>query len=242
MSSFITTDATQDVFELVLARPVMTASGEHPKLVHLWWRAPMQGDRLVQVYINHALYDVTLDTSVREMFLVVDRTRQNRIELLAVPADDPQAVWRPQPGLLGAWQPVVSSVASVGLVRDVDLPVDTQLVVGVDGEVLDYGPMWPASETRSDPGDEEATGLGLGVGDLGAGPLGFDGTAWRWKRDGLEASEHLVHLDAVDQAGQAVAGPLELTVAIEHLPDPAIGLSITPGFQLAWGTPDSSDE
>jgi hypothetical protein len=242
MSSFITTDATQDVFELVLARPVMTPTGQHPKLVHLWWRAPMQGDRLVQVYVNDALYDATLDASVKEMFLVLDRTRQNRIELLAIPADDPQAIWRPQPGLLKAWQPAVSSVASVGLVRDIDLLIDTQLVVEVDGAVAEHGPMWPATETRAVPGDEDAAGLGLGVGELGAGPLGFDGTAWRWRRDDLDAGVHSVHLEAINHTGQAVAESVELTVAVEHLPDPVMDLSITPGFQLAWVMPDTNDE
>ena len=242
MSSFITLDATQDVFELVLARPVMTGSGEHPKLVHLWWRAPMQGERLVQVYVNDELYDVILDTSAREMFLVVDRTRKNRIELLAVPADDPQALWRPQPDLLKTWQPAVNSSASVALVRDIDLPIDTQLVLGIDGAAADHGPMWPDTETRSVPGDEDATGLGLGVGGLGAGPLGLDGTAWRWKRDNLAAGEHSVRLDAIDHTGQPVSEPLDFAVMIEHLPDPVTDFTITPGFQLAWTPPGSSTE
>lgn len=242
MSSFITTDARQDVFELVLARPVTTPAGEHPKLAHLWWRAPMQGDRVVQVYVNDALYDVSLDTSVRQMFLVLDRTRQNRIELLAVPADDPRAVWRPQPELLNTWRPAVNSSARVVLVRDVDLPADTQLTVGIDGTIADHGPMWPGTETRSVPGDEDATGPGLGVGGLGAGPLGLDGTAWRWKRDDLDAGQHALRLDATDHTGRAVSDPVDLDVTIEHLPDPVNGLFITPGFQLTWSPADSSPE
>lgn len=241
MSSFITTDATQDVFELVLARPVMTPAGEHPRLVHLWWRAPMQGDRLVQVYLNDALYDVTLDPVIREMFLIVDRTRQNRIELLAIPADDPQAAWRPQPQMLNAWQPAIYSNASVAIVRDVDLPVDTQIIVTVDSTAVVHGPMWPATETRSAPGDEDATGLGLGIGDLGAGPLGVDGTAWRWKHNPA-AGEHSVRIEALDHTGQAVSDPLDLSVTIEHLPDPVIDFTITPGFQLAWSSPGPNPE
>lgn len=242
MSSFLTLDATQDVFELVLARPVMTHTGQHPKLVHLWWRAPMQGDRLVQVYINDALYDVTLDTAIREMFLVMDRTRQNRIELLAIPADDPQAIWRPQPGLLMAWQPAVNSVASIDLVRDIGLPVETRLLLDVDATAIDHGPMWPTTETRSVPGDDDATGLGLGFGELGTGPLGFDGTAWRWRRDDLDAGEHSLRLLAIDHTGQAVSGSLEIAATIDLLPVPAIDISITPGFQLNWALPGSSPE
>lgn len=240
MSSFITIDATQDVFELVLARPVVTPAGEHPRLVHLWWRAPMQGDRLVQVYVDEVLYDVTLNPAVREMILLLDRTRPNRIELLAVRADDAEVVWRPQPGMLNTWMPHVNSSAQVALVRDVALPADTQLVVEIDGGVADHGPMWPATETRSGPGDEDATGLGLGVGGLGAGPLGMDGTAWRWKRDGLDAGQRALNISAVDHAGRAVADAINLSVMIEQLPNPVTGFSISSGFQLAWAPPDSN--
>jgi hypothetical protein len=234
MSSFITIDATRDVFELVLARPVVSAGAQHARLVHLWWRAPMQGDRLVQVYVNDGLYDVTLDPTVRETLLVLDRTRPNRIELLAVMADDPQAVWRPQPALLTSWKPHITSDARVSLVRDIDLPVATQLVVSVDGAITNHGPMWPATETRSTPGDDTMTGLGLGVGELGAGPLGYDGNAWRWKRDDLAQGSQTVRIDALDHTGQAVADPLEFAVTIEQLPLPVIDLAISPGFELSW--------
>ena len=233
MSSFITTDATQDVFELVLARPVVTHAGEHGRLVHLWWRAPLQGNRLVQVYVNDELYDVTLDTTVREMLLVLDRARLQRIELLAVPADDSVAVWRPQPGLLGSWRPAVRSVAEVALVRDADLPDDTQLVVSVDGVQTDHSPMWPAIESM--------TGPGVGLGDLGAGPLGDDGNAWRWRRDDLPTGPHNLRFDAVDPAGQAVADPLTHTLSIERLPEPVTGLIISQDFQLNWSPPNTTN-
>ena len=59
--------------------------------------------------------------------------------------------------------------------------------------------MWPATETRALPGDDMTTGLGLGVGELGAGPLGYDGAAWRWKRNDLASGPHTVRIDALDQ-------------------------------------------
>ncbi len=239
MSSFITTDATQDVFGLVLARPVVTAAGEHPWLIHLWWLAPFQDDRLVQIYVQGELYDVTLDPAVREICLVLDRTRQNRIELLAVPADDPQAVWRPQPDLLGSWGPAISSVAEVVLVRDEMLPSDTQLVVEVDGKGVDRGAMWPQDQNRSgfgNPlGQDDEAGLGVGVGGLGVGPLGGDGTVWRWRRDGLGLGSHEIKVKAVDRTGAPVANPVLIEgVQVESLPDPVSGLTIDPSFHLSW--------
>lgn len=230
MSSFITIDATQDIFELVLARPVVTYGGEHSRLVHLWWRAPGQGDRVVQVYVQDQLYDVTSDTTVREMVLLLDRARPQRIELLAVPADDPGAIWRPQPGLLGSWQPAVSDRAEVAILRDADPKSETQILVTINGADDAHGPLWPTTEST--------TGPGVGLGELGLGPLGDDGDAWRWRRNNLTPGVHNLRFDAVDPTGQSVANPLVESVSIEYLSEPVTGLSVSEDFQLNWVTPN----
>lgn len=240
VSSFITTSATQDVFELVLARSVVTSTGEHGGLVHLWWRAPLQGNRLVQIYVDEVLYDVTLDVAVRDMYMVLDRSHQHRIELLAVPVDDPDAVWRPQPDLLRGWNPGINSAARIELVRAEDLPVDTDLAVLVDGKDMACGPMWPGYEARAGSWSAEGAtynepfGLGLGIGDLGAGPLGYDGTSWRWWRSDLNTGSHDVRFTAEEQAGCPVSVPLDVTFLTEHLPCPATHLSIVSPFGIAW--------
>jgi hypothetical protein len=240
LSSFISTNATQDVFELVLARPVVTHAGEHPRLVHLWWRAPLQGNRLVQIYIDDVLYDVTFDPVVRNMYLMLDRSRTRRIELLAVPLGDPEAVWRPQPGLLKSWQPPVSSNAQLTLIRDETMPQDTQLVVSLDGKFVAHGPMWPTTEPRSGSLTQDgvvyndACGLGLGIGDLGSGPLGYDGTAWRWGRNDLDPGYHDVRITSIDQSGFPVSVPLDVSVLIEQLPGPVTGFTISQPFGLSW--------
>ncbi len=239
MSSFVTIDATQDIFELVLARPVITATGEHPWLVHLWWRAPLQGDRVVQIYVQDELYDVSLDSWARAMFLVLDRTRTNRMELLAVPAGDPEAIWRAQPDLLRSWQPRVSDVAAVSLIRDETLSVDTRVDVEVDGVVIDSGLMWSNQVHRSDPdGNLEAgdvAGLGLGIGNLGAGRLGYDAASLCWRRDDLRQGTYDIVIGAVDSSGHPAADPLLLDdVLIDGLPGQVVGLSIDRAFQISW--------
>lgn len=247
LSSFITTSATQDIFELVLARAVLTPAGEHPRIVHLWWRAPLQNNRLVQVYVDEKLYDVTSDATTREVYLDLDRTQQHRIELLAISADDPDAVWRPQPGLLESWHPKVSSTVNINLVRDETLPVDTQLMISLDGDETEYGSIWPPSEARAGSLSEAgityggAFGLGLGIGELGSGPLGYDGTAWQWFRDDLSAGNHNAQITAMDQAGSPVSAPLDVTLLTEQLPSPATGLSIIPPFGIAWDTADEAN-
>ena len=240
MSSFITTEATQDVFELVLARPVKTPTGEHGSLVHLWWRAPGQGQRLVQVYVNGTLYDVTQDTSVREMFLVLDRTRPIQIELLAVPVENPDAIWRPQPELLKSWQPTTQSSVHVELVRDENFPVDTQVEVAIDGAVVDAGPMWPATEARCGAYSEtgplftESYGRGLGIGGLGAGPLGYDASAWQWLRDDLTAGEYDVQITGMHPSGEPATLQTHLSQTIDRLAAPVDHFRISNQTSLAW--------
>lgn len=248
MSSFITTKATQAVFDLVLARPIFTNSGEHPRLAHLWWSAPNQGNRLVQVYVQGELYDVTLDVTQRALYLDLDRTHTNRIELLAVPADDAQALWRPQQDLLASWSPSVASTAEVRLVRDETLATDTQVVVSIDGSDMDHGSMWPSDVSRSGFGAllgmgcfgfDDATGPGLGIGDLGAGPLGVDGFSWRWHRDNLGQGVYNIDLTTVNHAGLAVANPLSFqNVTLDDLPEPVEGLSLDESFTLSWTPPN----
>ncbi len=198
------------------------------------------------MYIDETLYDVTHDATVRDMCLNLDRTRHHRIELLAVPIDDPEAIWWPQPGLLKGWQPKVNSTAKIELIRDEDLPVDTQLVISLDGKDVEHGPMWPPTEARAGSLSEQgvtfdgAFGLGLGVGDLGAGPLGFDGTAWHWLRNDLDTGYHDVRITSVDQSGIPVSVPLDVSLLIEQLPSPVTGLSILAPLGITWETVDET--
>ncbi len=236
--------ATQDVFENVIARPVATRHGHHPCLVHLWWSAPDQGPRLVQVYVNDQLTDVTTDPTQRQLWLMIDRTRPQRIELLAVPALDPDAAWRPQPESLTHWDPPVTDHATLTVIRDERLPVDTRLQVHVDGQPTDRGPMWPASQHRGgfgallglgEFGRDAVTGPGLGLGQLGMGPLGSEGTAWRWRRDDLTPGSHDLTVTATDHRGRTVAQPLTAAdTGIDALPPAAETFTIDTAFTLAW--------
>jgi hypothetical protein len=196
------------------------------------------------VYVQGELYDVALDVTQREMYLNLDRTHTNRIELLAVLEDDPEAVWRPQLDMLDSWSPAVTSTAEVRLVRDEALATDTQVVVSVNGSSLDHGSMWPNDVSRSGFGSllgmgcfgfDDATGPGLGIGDLGAGSLGADGFAWRWSRGDLGQGAYDIDLTTVNHAGLAVANPLSFQdVTINDLPEPVAGLTLDETFTLSW--------
>ncbi len=239
MSSFITTNATQDVFELVLARPVAITGGEHPNLAHVWWRAPQQGQRLVQIYVDDALFDVTLDVSQREVMIELDRTRPHRVELLAVPMDETDAVWRAQPGLLKAWQPRISDSLSIDVIRDESLPFDTLIQVELDGRVVCESPLWTDIDMKSGELADgsitfhDAFGLGLGIGDFGAGALGYGGTMWRWKC-ATDAGEHALNLSAGSGVGESVALPVELTQNTELLPPAVTGLQLNSPSTFVW--------
>ena len=232
--------ATQDPFELTLARPVTLPAGEHPALVHLWWRSAPAGERLVQVYVDDELYDVTADPAHRQMWLVLDRTAAHRIELLAVPMDQ---AWQPQADALVAWQPKVRDVARLAVLRDETLTVDTQVRVSVDGKVVNEGPLWPSDAHRGGFGAlfgeggfgfDAATGPGCGVGELGYGPLGADGTAWRWQRHDLKPGSRSLAVKATDRTGQTIAPGAMQPVMIDHLAPPASQLQIESDFTLHW--------
>lgn len=231
---------TQDIFELTLARPVATATGEHPHLVHLWWRAPAQGSWLVQVYINDQLHDVTSHSTQRDMWLTLDRTQPHRIELLAV---DPCYAWQNLAHVLSSWSPAVRDVAAVAILRDEELPTDTQISVSINGKQIANEPMWPANTHRNGFGGlfgiggfgiDDATGPGLGLGELGMGTLGADGSAWHWRHHRLPAGEYTLSITATTADGQPIAASTAHDVTIDQLPEPARDLTLDADFTLRW--------
>ena len=239
-----TQTATQDVFDRVLARPTLRDGREDLQHVHLWWRAPHQGERLVQVYVNDQLIDVSDDPAQRDMLLLLDRTQAQRIELLAVAIDDRDARWRPHVDALRCWSPPVRSGAAVTVVRDEAVAVDVHAVVLLDDAVADGGALWPADEHRGGFGalfgigafgHDAATGPGAGLGELGMGPLGADGSAWRWRRDRLPPGAHTLAVRLQTRDGQPLADDSMLyDLDVDALPREATDLAIAQPFTLTW--------
>lgn len=230
--------ATQDVFEMVLAR-----WAEHgPRgLGHLVWRAPQQGDRLVQVYVDGALYDVSVTAEQREMWLHLETGRAHRIELLAVPAEE---AWNDHGAELSGWLPSFTSTAELALLRDEALDIDGRVVVTVDGRLDCRDRMWCGGDWRGGFGalfgegrfgHDDATAPGFALGELGAGAFGSDGSAWRWRRDGLPAGAHTIEVAVEDAAGRVIgelSSPVE--VVVDGAPGAAKNLRMEPGFVLRW--------
>ncbi len=243
----MTAGPTQDVFELVLARHVVTAGGaagavRHPMLLHVWWRAPQQGSRLVQMYVDGELYGVTSDPQEREMWVVTSLTAARRVELLAVDSEDAEALARIWPRHLRTWPAAVASVLDTAVVRDERLPVDAWMDVRLDGGQAQRVPLWPRDEHRGGFGvlfgyggfgHDDATGPGLGEGQLGCGPLGSDGTAWRWRARGLDAGGHAIEVQATRLDGSALSGTKAIARTTE-LPPIAAALRWTEPSQLTW--------
>jgi len=236
-------EPTQSVFEVVLARPVDRSEGTDAQLVELSWRAPVQGARVVQAYVDGQLHDVTPWSDSRSMWLLLDRRHCHRIELLAVPATEATDVWMPRPDYLSGWSRSVQDTAALTLVRDQTLPVDTQIEVAVDDNRSDVGALWPRDTARSGFGAvfgeggfgvDAATGPGLGRGELGVGPLGSDGSRWRWRHTRLSEGEHIVTLTARNHHGEPVANALSRSVTIARLPRPPASVSTDEAFTLHW--------
>lgn len=233
---------TQDIFEQVLLRPVVgRLSDDGASTALLSWVAAQQGDRLVQVYVDDVLTDISVDSSQREMWLHLDRTRTVRVELLAV---DPADALTDHAADLHGWSPRFVQQASLAAVRDEALPIDTRAVVTVDG-ADDHGhPLWRSADYRSgfgalfgvgEFGRDSATGPGFGLGGFGAGPFGADGHAWRWQRDDLAPGSHSLEIRLDDSTGRAV-GQMDApqNVLIDAVPAAARSVQLDDLTTLRW--------
>ena len=231
--------ATQDVFERILARPVAAPDLQHGRLVHLQWRAPEQGERLVQFYLNGLLSGSSRSVTQREAWLLVDAKRHVQIELLAV---RPASVGVDLSSELEGADPPTRPVASLSLLRDVSLPMQSRLAMRhTDASLDEQIALFQPGDARSGFGAvfgeggfgyDTSTGPGLGLGELGYGSLGSDGDALHWRSDHLPPGTNTIDLSLEDQSG--VLQSLSLNLEIDRLPDPPQDLTINHALQLTW--------
>jgi len=241
MSTSTNHNATQDVFELVFARPVAEPDLQHGKLIHLMWRSPNQGDRLVQVYLNGWLSAASGSITQRETWLVVDHDRHIQIELLAV---EPASVSVDLEHLLTGPDPSTQTFAALTLARDLSLPTNATLGVRVDGAAdAERVALFSPGDARGGFGAvfgeggfgyDTSTGPGLGRGELGYGPLGSDSDALRWQTDTLMQGPHTIDLSLTDEASLLVSQGLSLDLTIDRLPPPPGDVQLNDQLQLTW--------
>ncbi|MFA7235871.1 MAG: hypothetical protein WC058_03315 [Phycisphaeraceae bacterium] len=211
-------------FEQVLLR-----STTLPGVLHLTWIAWQQGQRLVQVYVNGVLYDVSMDAGQREMWLHTDGLGDVGVELRMVEADE---AWMDQSG---------RPAAELAMSRDEGLPIDARVVVSVDGADAAEGRLWDAMDFRSgfgglfgegEFGHDAAGAPGSGMGEFGVGAMGMDGVAWRWAGK-LARGTHALSLRVEDGSGRTIAqvGGARV-VEIEANAKPASGVSVDGSFVM----------
>lgn len=231
---------TQDVFELVLARPIALTRGEHASMVHIWWRAPQQGDRLVQIYVDQELFFVACDVSQRECVLFLDRTCDHHIELLAVDCDHALSA---QPQSLTGWNLPIIENAAISIVRDHALPIHASLRTSLNGMNHDEALLFPANEPRGGFGAlfgeggfgyDDAAGFGLGRGELGLGPLGEDGTAWQMNISCMNDGLHDLDIDLLNEKGGIIGEADDIEVQLNALPAPASMVYADESMTLKW--------
>lgn len=233
-------NATQEVFELVLARPVKVPDLQHGRLVHLLWRAPDQGDRLVQFYLNGRLSGHALSSTQREAWLILDHESHTQIELLAV---DPGSATEDLANELSGVSPATQPAGALTVLRDLSLPAGTSLGVAVDGLPAERVALFAPGDARGGFGAvfgeggfgyDASTGPGLGMGGLGFGPLGSDGGALRWRNDSLASGQHTIDLSLQDAAGMDAAQSTSLQQTIDRLPNAPGDVELNQDLQLTW--------
>jgi hypothetical protein len=237
----ITNNPTQDVFEMVLARPVAAPDPQHGRLVHLLWRAPQQGERLVQFYLNGRLAGSSHSPLQREAWLLVDHARHTQIELLAVCPAEASVDRR---DYLAGVDPQTQPAVSLRLLRDESLPIDSTISIAVNeasnpDQSLLFSPGDPRGGFGAVFGEggfgyDASIGPGLGCGALGDGPLGSDGYALYWLDDTLPIGPHAIGLSLVDEAGLPAADDLHLMLSTDRLPLPPVAVSLNDELNLTW--------
>ncbi|XAL97946.1 hypothetical protein OT109_10075 [Phycisphaeraceae bacterium D3-23] len=229
--------AHANLFRRILVRQVDTNDSLHGALTHLWWSAPNQGDLVVQVYANGQLHAVTIDPAQRELWLVFPPGRPMRLALCAV---DRAEAWVPQD--LDAESSPRDTVSAIVL-RDPAVPIGARVGISTDGQSAEQAPLFRGDSTRIGFGSvfgyggfgiDAATGPGLGLGELGFGPLGSDGSAWRWRRDDLPVGAHALVLSLTDADDQPIADPAQIDIEIDRLPPPPIQLAVDDNLTLSW--------
>jgi hypothetical protein len=126
--------------------------------------------------------------------------------------------------------------------------MDVRLDDGLDDGQVPRIPLWPRDEHRGGFGvlfgyggfgHDDATGPGVGEGQLGCGPLGSDGTAWRWRARGLDAGGHTLEVRATRPDGSGLSKTMVISKATE-LPPVAAALQWTGANQLTWNALEQS--
>lgn len=231
---------TQQVFERVIVQPVTTPDTQHGRLVHIDWSAPDQGGRLVQFYDNNALVGCSRSPEDLEAWLVLDAGAHHQIELLAV---RPQDAATPSQQYLAGVDPPTRPSASASVLRALTLPIDADLRVRIDTGQEVTAPLFSPDTPRGGFGAvfgaggfgyDASAGPGLGLGQLGFGPLGIDGDALVWRDDSLARGDHTIELSLLDKSGQPAATPESLEISTSRLPAPPTNLSLSPALQLTW--------
>lgn len=229
------TQATIDIFEAIVARQSL----DDPWDVRVSWRAPEQGDRLVQAYVDQRFAAVTTRSEDRELELILDPSRRRTIELLAVPV--PQAGVE-MPNLLSSRRRGERHAVTARVMRDEALPAASILAWRIDDQPESSKPVWPRDTHRGGFGGlfglgafgfDHATGPGLGRGQLGWGPLDADAEALTLCDESQPAGEHTVSIRLTDDAGREIASPLVQTQRVTRNPEPGSNLRIEAGL-LTW--------
>ena len=237
--SILESSYSEDVFVSVLTRHVSIADPAHGALVHLGWSAPDQEDRFVQIYVDGRWYDVVIDPTQREHWLILTPGIQHRITLLAV---SPDLAYIGHAALLTDW-PTLADHAQVALLRDQTLPVDARVVIQPEGRPAQTADLFGPEADRSgfgavfgqgDFGFDASVGPGMGMGELGYGPLGIDAQAWRWITNDLPHGGQTLTLAVHDIHGRAITPSVEREVTIDRSAAPVSSLSLSDDFVLSW--------
>ncbi len=222
---------------LAHAMPTVHEAGEDPSLVRVSWWPRLDPAWGVQAYVDGELAACSDSTSTQGLWLHVDRSQPHLIELLVTKLGPDRMA--PQTHRLSPDSRALRP--HIALMPTHDAPPDTQLRVTIDADEPQPHQLW-----RDTPpggfggafgvgafGDDQPTSPGLGRGDLGLGPLGYDGHARRLTLEALTPGPHTLTLALTAPEGTPRSPELTRELVIPDL-GPFASRLHAKGPSLSW--------
>jgi hypothetical protein len=222
---------------LAHAMPVIHEGGEDPTLVRVSWWPRLDLAWCVHAYVDGELAACSDPAAAHGLWLHLDRSRPRLIELLVTAAgsrgrDPPTARLSKESRALRP---------SVTLIPPLDAPPDTRLRVVIDAGESRIHPLWGDAASGGFGGvfavgafgDDQPAAPGLGRGELGLGPLGYDGQARRLTLEALSPGPHTVSLALAAPDGTLRSAEVLREFVIPDLGPFASRLTVQ-GRTLSW--------
>ena len=212
-------------------------------LIHLRWTTPEAPNNITQIYINRELVAVSEWPLQNELFLYYEEKNDLKFEVIHLNSKKIEHRYQNMKNYLNGWTQQYHKSRDYHLIRDEVFPAGTIIRLLNNESLVDRNELWRSTDHRGGFGslfgeglfgEDQATGIGLGRGQLGSGKLGVDGESLTLFTK-LKTGSNLLQAMATDGNNNTLGSPIEIEdVLIREFPNPVINISISSDYALNW--------